>query len=371
MNSFGRMVRVTVFGESHAPAIGVVMDGLPAGIAIDLDRVAAFMARRSPGRAGTTPRSERDSAEILSGVVDGITCGSPLAAVIRNTDTRSRDYSELREKPRPMHADFPAWIKYGGANDIRGGGQFSARLTAPFCFAGAIAKDLLSSQGVEIGSHVASIGPVDDERLDPDAVDADLLRRLSEMPTPVISGPALERMMAEVESARSECDSIGGVIECAVAGAPAGLGEPLYESVESRIASAVFSIPAVRGVEFGAGFSAARMRGSSHNDAYIYKGNDIHTETNRHGGVLGGITTGMPIVFRAAFKPTPSIAREQRTVSLTKREAATLTINGRHDPCVVLRAAPVVEAAVALVLLDLLLESKGRDGWNSKSQEKK
>lgn len=363
-SSFGKMLRVTIFGQSHGEAIGAVIDGLPAGFRIDRDAVAAFMARRAPGRALTTQRRESDEPEIVSGLVGGVTCGAPLAAVIRNADRRSGDYDELRAKPRPMHADYPAWVKYHGANDVRGGGQFSGRLTAPLCFAGAVAMQLLAERGAVIGSHVASIGGVRDEPFDPAHVDADELRRLSAMPMPVRSESVREAMNAEIDAARRELDSVGGVVECAATGIPAGLGEPLYESAESRIAAALFAIPAVKGVDFGAGFAAASMRGSEHNDPFRARDGEVVSETNRHGGILGGITTGMPLLFRAAFKPTPSIARAQRTVDLRSMTDAELEIAGRHDPCVVVRAAPCVEAAAAIVLLDLMLESKGRDGWN-------
>ena len=363
-SSFGKLLKITIFGQSHGEAIGVTIDGLPAGIKLDTDAICRFMARRAPGQALSTQRSEKDLPHIISGVVDGITCGAPLTAIIENSDHRSTDYERLRDNPRPMHADYPAYVKYGGANDIRGGGQFSGRLTAPLCFAGAVAIGLLERQGVRIGAHLASIYDVSDEAFDPVTVNEGLLDAVLQKPFPTIDDVAGERMRQAIERARSELDSVGGVVECAVLGLPAGLGEPLYESVESRLASILFSIPAVKGVDFGAGFAAAAMRGSEHNDSFCQKDGHVVTATNRHGGILGGLTTGMPGVFRAAVKPTPSIARPQQTVSLSKKENATLEITGRHDPCVVVRALPCVEAAAALTVLDLMMESKGREGWN-------
>ena len=363
-SSFGKMLTVTIFGQSHGEAIGAVIDGLPAGIQLDFDEIERFMARRAPGGAFSTARRETDRPRILSGLCGGATCGAPLCAVSENGDRRSQDYEKLRDLPRPMHADYPAFIKYHGANDIRGGGQFSGRLTAPLCFAGAAAIQLLARKGVTVGAHIAAIHGVEDTPFDPVSVDAETLRAVSAKPFPVLDEQAGGRMKAEIEAARRRLDSVGGIVECAVSGLPAGLGEPLCESLESRISSAVFSIPAVKGIEFGAGFSASAMTGSEHNDPFVMKAGRVATETNRHGGVLGGISTGMPLLFRAAFKPTPSIALEQRTVSLSGECGAPLVIHGRHDPCVVLRAVPCVEAAAALVLLDLMLESKGRDEWN-------
>lgn len=363
-SSFGKLLRTTIFGQSHSEAIGVVLDGLPAGIKLDLDKIHRFMRRRAPGaNRFSTARSEADIPQILSGLVNDITCGAPLCAVIKNSDARSKDYDKLRDLPRPMHADYAAAIKYGGANDIRGGGQFSGRLTAPLCFAGAVAIQLLEQKGITIGSHIASIASKQDDMLDPVEVSAKQLLEVTQKEFPVLSDEAGQRMQAEIDSAREDGDSVGGTIECVAVGVPTGLGEPLYEGLENRLAAAIFGIPAVKGVEFGAGFMAAGMRGSEHNDAFTMHNGTVITETNRHGGILGGISTGMPITLRAAFKPTPSIAKEQRTVSLSTKENASLTIAGRHDPCVVLRAVPCVESAVALVLLDMLIEEKGRNQW--------
>lgn len=361
--SFGSILRVTIFGQSHADAIGAAVDGVPAGVRIDMDHVRRFMARRAPGGRLATQRREADEPVILSGLVDGVTCGAPLAVMIANSDARSGDYADVRDLPRPMHADYPAFVKYRGANDVRGGGQFSARLTAPLCFAGAVAVQLLASMGISIGAHIASIGDVDDAPFDPASVGPDDFASVLAHRLPVVDERAGEAMAEAIEEARAAGDSLGGVIECAASGVPAGIGEPIYDSVESRTASLMFSIPAVRAVEFGAGRAASRMRGSRHNDAYTVIDGRVATETNRHGGVLGGITTGMPIVVSVAFKPTPTIAMEQRTISLSRMEPAVLAARGRHDPCVAVRAVPCVESALALALLDLILESKGRDGW--------
>ncbi|HWP51976.1 MAG TPA: chorismate synthase [Clostridia bacterium] len=363
-SSFGKLLTVTIFGQSHSEAIGVVLDGLPAGVRLDMEAIHRFMGRRAPGaNRFSTARSEEDIPQILSGLVDGVTCGAPLCATIKNGDARSKDYDKLRDLPRPMHADYAAAIKYGGANDIRGGGQFSGRLTAPLCFAGAVAIQLLAPKGITVGAHIAAIAGQADTLFDPVAVSAQQLTGLSEKAFPVISDEAGLKMQAQIDAARAAGDSVGGIIECAAVGVSAGLGEPLYEGLENRLATAVFGIPAVKGLEFGAGFAASAMRGSAHNDPFMMKDGQVMTETNNHGGILGGISTGMPITLRAAFKPTPSIAKTQQTVSLSAGDNAELAITGRHDPCVVPRAVPCVEAAVALVLLDLLIEEKGRNQW--------
>lgn len=354
-NLIGNRFRVLVYGQSHAPSIGAVIEGLPAGFVPDWDAVSAFMARRAPGGSAlSTARREADVPEILSGLNErGETCGAPLAIRIVNGDARSRDYERLRDVPRPGHADYPAGVRYGGHNDIRGGGQFSGRLTAPLCFAGALAMQLLAREGVCVRAHIAQIENESDAPMDParprlDAIAAEGL--------PVIDSEAGARMERTILRAKAEGDSVGGVIECFAVGLPAGLGDPMFDGVENRLAQALWGIPAVRGVEFGAGFAAAAMRGSAHNDAYRMENGRVVTETNRHGGVLGGITTGMPIVVRTAIKPTPSIARVQESVSLSRSENETLTVEGRHDPCIVPRAVPCVEAAAAMVLCDLLLE---------------
>ena len=358
-NLLGEKYRVQIFGQSHSPMIGAVIEGLPAGVAPDMAFIRRFMARRAPGggnaAAGglSTPRQEADEATIIAGLNErGETCGAPLCAVIRNGDTRSQDYAALRDVPRPGHADYTAFVKYGGANDIRGGGQFSGRLTAPLCFAGALALRLLAEKGVRVRARVHSIAGIADAPVDftnppLDAIPDDRLA--------CVDPDAARRMAEAVAQAREAGDSVGGEIERFAVGLPAGLGEPMFDGIENRVARALFGIPAVRGVEFGEGFAAATMRGSRHNDAFRVSDGRIVTETNRHGGALGGITSGMPLEVRAAFKPTPSIALEQGSVSLGRRENAPLSVRGRHDPCIVPRAVPVVEAAVACVLLDALL----------------
>ena len=357
MNTLGHKLRVTVFGQSHAPAIGCVVEGLPAGFIPDMDRLAAFLARRAPGRtAWSTPRQESDAPEILSGLVEGRTCGAPVCAVIRNGDQRSRDYEGLRRTPRPSHADYTAWAKYGESYDIRGGGQFSGRLTAPLCFAGALALQVLEARGVAVAGHIAAIAGIQDEVPDFARVDRESLLALAGKPFPVFSDSAGADMVQAIEAARMESDSVGGVIRCFALGLPAGVGEPMFGGVENRLAAALFGIPAVRGVSFGDGFAAAAMRGSQHNDPFVMEGGAVCTRTHHAGGVLGGITTGMPLVVNVAIKPTASIAQEQDTVDLKTMTNTTLTIHGRHDPCIVPRALPVVEAVTALTLLDMLLE---------------
>lgn len=354
-NLIGNRFRILIYGQSHAPSIGAVIEGIPAGFAPDWDRVRAFMARRAPGgKATSTARREADLPEILSGLNErGESCGAPLAMRIVNGDTRSQDYAKLRDVPRPGHADYPAYVKFSGANDIRGGGQFSGRLTAPLCFAGALAMQLLEKEGIRVRARIRQIENVFDAPLDPVHPDLDAIR---EGDLNVVDPEAGERMREAILSAKSDCDSVGGVIECFATGVPAGLGDPMFDGVENRLARCIFGVPAVRGVEFGAGFSAAAMRGSAHNDAYRVQGDRVVSQTNRHGGVLGGITTGMPLVVRAAMKPTPSIAQEQCSISLSKMENETLAVRGRHDPCIVPRAVPCIEAAVAVTLYDLICE---------------
>ena len=352
-NTLGERCRLTIFGQSHSPMIGGVIEGLPAGITPDMAFIRAFMARRAPGGALSTARKEADEPEIVSGLNEwGRTCGAPLAFLIRNGDHRSRDYAQLRDMPRPGHADYTAWVKFGGENDIRGGGQFSGRLTAPLCFAGALALRLLQDEGVRVKARVLKIAGIRDADMDPVRPDLDAI---ADGRLPCLDPDAARRMAEAIEAARAEGDSVGGVVECYATGVPAGLGDPMFDGVENRLARALFGIPAVRGVEFGLGFAAADMRGSAHNDPFRMDGDAVTTASNRHGGALGGITSGMPVVVRAAFKPTPSIARPQPAVSLSRRADATLTVEGRHDPCVVPRAVPVVEAAVAFTLYDMML----------------
>ena len=359
MSSYlGKNLHVSVFGQSHSAAIGVSVDGLPAGEKIDLEELQAFLSRRAPGRDATaTPRKEADAPRILCGLVEDITCGAPLAAVIENTNTRSKDYDKLKDVPRPGHADYTAQIRYGGFQDVRGGGHFSGRLTAPLCIAGGIAIQILKRRGIEIAAHIYSVGEAADRPFDPMGERAETLETLRKAAFPVLDLEAGEKMRAVIMAAKAEGDSVGGVVECIVTGLPAGLGDPMFGGMEGRLAAALFGVPAVKGVEFGAGFDVARMRGSENNDPFEIKDSKVFSKTNNAGGILGGITTGMPLVFRMAFKPTPSISREQDSISLSRGEGEKLNVEGRHDPCIVPRAVPVAEAAAALVLLDVLLDS--------------
>ncbi len=355
-SEFGNLVRVSVFGQSHGRAIGVVVDGLPAGEAVDREELQRFLDRRRPGGSPlSTARRETDVPEFLSGLEDGRTCGAPLCAVIQNADQHSKDYGGLQDKPRPGHADYTAWAKWGGQADMRGGGHFSGRLTAPLCVAGGIAKQILARRGVFVGAHLAAVAGIPDQPF-PLRPTAALFEEIAARPFPVLDEAAGERMRSAILEAKNGLDSVGGVIECAATGLPAGLGEPMFGGVENRLAAALFGIPAVKGVEFGEGFRAAGLRGSENNDPFTVEDGQIRAESNRAGGILGGITTGMPLVLRAAVKPTPSIGRPQKTVRLSAMEDTDLTIHGRHDPCVAHRAVPVVEAVAAAVLLDMLLE---------------
>ncbi len=359
-SDFGNHLRIQLFGQSHSEALGVVIDGLPAGVEPDMERILSWLARRAPGRSVlSSSRKEADLPEILSGLAGGKTCGAPLCAIFRNKDTRSEDYAELKNVPRPGHADYTAFMKTGGANDIRGGGHFSARLTAPLVFAGALCAQLLEEKGIVLGAHIRSIGPVEDRPMDPVRTSPEELRSLQNGGFPVLDPEAGRRMEACIREAASEKDSVGGVVECCVLGLPPGLGEPIFDGLENRIAAAVFGIPAVKGIEFGDGFLAARSRGSVNNDPFFYENGQVRTKTNRHGGILGGLASGMPLIFRAAFKPTPSIGLPQDSVDLSTGQNAILVVKGRHDPCVVPRAVPCVEAAAAVALYDLYLSHIG------------
>ena len=351
-STYGESLKLSIFGQSHGAAIGMTLDGIPAGLPVDADKLQSFLNRRAPGQNDwSTPRREEDQPEFLSGILDGYTCGAPIAAIIHNKNTRSGDYANLKDQPRPGHADYAAQIKYGGYQDCAGGGHFSGRLTAPLCIAGGLCKQWLETHGVSISAHIASIKNIQDRsfnELKPeiDAVDSAF---------PVLDRDTGEKMRNCIEEARKNCDSVGGVIECAITGLPIGLGEPMFGGMESRIAQIIYGIPAVKGLEFGAGFSAAGMYGSENNDGYQIENGRINTITNHAGGILGGITNGQPLIFRAAIKPTPSIAQQQSTVSIKSTENRTLTIKGRHDPCIVPRAVPVVEAAAAIAIMDALL----------------
>ncbi len=349
-------MRYTIFGESHGPATGVTLTGVPAGLTLDLAAIDRELARRATGKNNlSTARREADQVEFLSGVFEGKTTGTPLTLIIRNTDQRSKDYSKIKHLPRPGHADYPAYLRYEGCNDYRGGGHFSGRLTAPLVAAGAIAKQLLSQEGIFTGAHIASIAGIEDERLNPVVNERDRLEAVAEKEFPTLSSERGEEMQKAILEARSEGDSVGGAIECMVCGLPEGVGAPdLDLNVEGIFARHLFAVPAVKGVEFGAGFSLAYMRGSQANDAIYMAGNVVKTRTNHAGGVNGGITNGMPVVFTVVMRPTPSIAKEQDTIDLDTWQNAKLTVEGRHDPCIVHRAVPVIEAAAALAVCELL-----------------
>ena len=356
-SSYGENLRIHIFGESHGSAVGVTMEGIPAGEAVDLDGLQKFLDRRAPGRnPWSTPRKEADIPEFLSGLREGKTCGTPVTAILRSANTRSGDYDALRDVPRPGHADYTAWVKYGESRDSRGGGHFSGRLTAPLCVAGGICLQLLARQGIEVVSRIAAIGGVQDE--------GELTASTAAKTFPTVSDARGEAMRAAIGEARLAGDSLGGVIECAVLGLPAGLGDPMFDGMENRIASAVFAVPAVKGIEFGAGFAAAGLRGSENNDPFSVENGRIITTSNHCGGILGGITDGMPLTFRAAVKPTPSIARPQQSVTLTTGKLVPLTVTGRHDPCIVPRAVPCIEAAAAIAVYDALLARRKEQAWN-------
>jgi chorismate synthase len=356
-SQYVKKLRISIFGQSHSPAIGVSVDGLPAGIKIDTDELRAFLKRRAPGQSElSTARAEDDEPEILSGLAGGVTCGAPLAIIICNEDARSADYRELRDIPRPSHADYAAHVKYGGHQDLAGGGHFSGRLTAPLCAAGGLCLQILRGLGIHIGAHILQIGDARDDPFDPVGVSEGDFDAIRGNPLPVLKREAGESMRLQVLEAREKGDSVGGVIECAAIGLPAGLGDPMFDGIENRIAGIVFGIPGVKGVEFGTGFAVAGRRGSENNDSFYMDGEKVRTRTNNSGGILGGITNGMPVLFRAAFKPTPSIGLEQNSVSLSRRENAVLQVKGRHDPCIVPRAVPCVEAAAAIALYDAYLD---------------
>ena len=351
-STYGENLKLSIFGQSHGAGIGMTLDGIPAGLPVDLELLQGFLNRRAPGQNDwPTPRKDEDRPEFLAGILDGFTYGAPIAAVIYNTNTRSRDYSNLKDIPRPGHADYTAQIKYGGFQDVAGGGHFSGRITAPLCIAGGLCKQWLEAKGIRIGAHIAAIAGIPDVSFDPlkpelDAVNTDF---------PVISPEAGAKMREVIAAARADRDSVGGIIECAVTGLPAGLGDPMFGGMESRIAQIVYGIPAVKGMEFGLGFGVAQCRGSENNDAFSLENGKIVTKTNHSGGILGGITNGMPLLFRAAVKPTPSIAKPQQSVSLSRMELQSLEVKGRHDPCIVPRAVPVVEAAAAIAIYDMIL----------------
>ena len=351
---YGEAIRLSLFGQSHAPAVGMTLDGLPAGKRLDLERIQSFLRRRAPGQnAYSTSRSEADKPEYLSGLRGDTTCGAPLTAIIRNTDARPESYSDLPSVPRPGHSDYPAWIRNGAFGDYSGGGHFSGRLTAPLCIAGAICKQLLEEEGIRVFARILSIGSVRDDS----AFDAPL----PDDAFPTVSKEKAAEMIACMQAVQEAGDSVGGIIECLTTGLPAGIGDPMFDGMENRIAKAVFGIPAVKGIEFGDGFALAGRTGSESNDAFRIREGKVCTETNRCGGILGGLTDGMPLVFRAAFKPTPSIARPQKSVRLDDRTNTDIAVTGRHDPCIVPRAVPCVEAAAAIAVYDAFLCFAGKE----------
>ena len=352
MSSFyGNMLKLSIFGQSHSRAVGMTLDGLPAGEKLDLDALSRFLSRRAPGRSSlATQRRETDEPEFVSGLVGDTLCGAPLTALIYNADQRSADYAGIECIPRPGHADYTAQIKYFGYQDKAGGGHFSGRLTAPLCVAGGICLQLLEKEGVHIFSRILSIGGIWDE--------GELKTPVSDKPFPTVSEQAGARMMSAVEAARVGGDSLGGRIEVKASGVPAGLGDPMFDGLENRIAQLMFAIPAVKGIEFGEGFALADLRGSESNDPYIIDNEGIRCETNRMGGILGGISNGMDIALKLAVKPTPSIAKEQTSVDMREKAPTRLSVHGRHNPCIVPRALPCAEAALAIALYDALLKRR-------------
>jgi len=357
MSSFGRNIRINIFGESHGPAIGVVIEGLKPGYCLDMENIQAMLDRRRPGKDRyVTRREEGDVPEILSGVFDGRTTGMPLCAIIRNKDTRSRDYSNLKKIPRPGHSDYPAYVKYEGFNDIRGGGAFSGRLTAPLVFAGAIAKDILENAGIRIVSHLSTMGSVTDDGLNQMEYDDNQAKAILGNRIAMINEESVKAAEESLNSVRNELDSLGSTIETVIYNLPAGVGEPGFDSLESNIGRICFGVPGVKAIEFGKGFKLAEMKGSSSNDPFYYDNDIVKTKTNNMGGILGGISCGMPISFRVCMKPTSSISRDQESVDLNAKCNTKLVVKGRHDPCIGIRAVPVMEACAALAVLDSMTE---------------
>lgn len=348
-------IELTIFGESHGKAIGIVIGNLPSGIHIDEQEIAKDMKRRAPGQnLMSTARKEGDHVEIISGLLDGMTTGAPLTGLIYNSDQHSKDYSLLKTHMRPGHSDYPAYVKYQGFNDVRGGGHFSGRITAPIVFAGNIAKQILKQKGIRVGAHILSIGSIQDQKFDMQVND-DLLDELLEKPYPTIDSEIFSKMEETILNARKELNSVGGKVECVALHVPAGIGEPFFDSLESHLSSLMFSIPAVKSISFGDGDTIDTMLGSEANDEYYYdEDGTVKTTTNHNGGITGGISNGMPITVTVSFKPTPSIAKKQNTINVDTQENVELEIKGRHDPCIVQRAVVVVEAMMALGILDMM-----------------
>ena len=352
---WGNNIKVSIFGESHGNAIGINIDGLPSGFEIDMDKILLEMERRAPGKNQlSTSRKEADLPEILSGFFEGRTTGTPLCAIIRNSDTRSKDYAKTKDFMRPGHADFTGYERYSGFNDYRGGGHFSGRITAPLVFAGAICKQILEEKGIFIGAHISSIKDIEDENFNSTNISKEDLLELRNKELPLINTSLEEKMKHTIMQAKYDGDSVGGTIECAVVGIKPGVGNPFFDSVESTLAHLMFSVPAVKGIEFGKGFDMTKLLGSEANDEYYYDGDLVKTKTNNNGGILGGISNGMPIVFKVAIKPTASILKEQNTIDIKNKKDVKFRIEGRHDPCIVQRAVPVIEAVTAIGMLDLI-----------------
>ena len=354
-NSIGKAFVVTCFGESHGPGVGVTIDGCPAGLPLTVHDIQEALDLRVPEEKETvSARREPDMVEVFSGIFQDHTTGAPITLHIKNRDTRSADYDQMKDIVRPGHADYPAKLKYGGFSDYRGGGRLSGRMTADFVAAGAIARKLLARLGVEVFAYTTSIGEIGLESAPtPDVARKNTYENSMRCPDPVVA----EKMRELVLGAKADGDSVGGVVECVALNLPVGVGEPLFDALDSELAKILFGIPAVKGVEFGAGFRATRLRGSENNDLYVMKEGKVVTLTNNSGGVLGGMSTGMPLLVRVAFKPPSSIAKEQRTVDMSRMEEATLEVKGRHDPCVVPKAVPVVQAMVAIGLADLTIRA--------------
>ncbi|NMM63827.1 chorismate synthase [Clostridium sp. P21] len=352
---WGSKVKLSIFGESHGKAIGINIDGIKPGIELDLDYINKEMKRRAPGESElATPRKEEDNFEILSGYFNGRTTGTPLCAIIYNKNQHSKDYEKTKNLMRPSHGDLTGYVKYQGFNDYRGGGHFSGRITAPLVFAGAICKQILEKKGIFIGSHIKSIAKIEDVSFNMTEIENEILKSLNESKFPVLTEEIGINMKNSIVKAKEEMDSLGGVIETAVNNLPVGLGEPFFDSVESVLSHLLFSIPGVKGVEFGEGFNISKMKGSEANDGFYIENEKIRTYSNNNGGILGGITNGMPLIFKTAIKPTPSIAKTQNTVDIQKRENAKIEIKGRHDPCIIPRALPVVEAAAAIAIIQFI-----------------
>ncbi len=357
-NIYGKNVRVSIFGESHGAGIGIVIDGVKPGTPVDMDRIAVQMARRAPGGSLATARREADQVEILSGILNGKAEGTPICGIIRNTDTRSSDYLKTAGLLRPSHADYTGHIRYKGFEDIRGGGHFSARITAPLMFAGALLRQALEAEGIRLGSHILQIHQVKERSFSQGDLTEQNLANLGAMRLPVLETAKEPLLQQEIEKARAAGDSVGGIVETAITGLPAGIGDPFFDSMESRLSQILFSVPAVKGVSFGSGFAFADMTGSEANDPFRLENGRIVTETNHNGGILGGITTGMPVVFQTVLKPTASISRPQRTVDIARMEEAEITVSGRHDPCIVVRAVPVLEACACIAVYDAMKEAQ-------------